>query len=302
MRPLVLPMPGNEALGAKLADALGAENSLPEIRHFPDGETYARITADVAVRDVLVVCSLDRPDAKFLPLIFLAATARDLGARSVGLICPYLAYMRQDMRFRPGEAVTSACFARALSAHLDWLVTMDPHLHRYRSLTEIYPISATAVHAGPAIAVWVRDNVPMPLIVGPDSESAQWVEAVAHTAGAPWIVLEKHRHGDRDVEISAPDMRPWRGRTPVLVDDIISTAHTLIETTRGLRAAGATEIIVAGVHGLFAGQAYDELSAAGVRKIVTCNTVAHPSNAIDITPLLAHAVEKLMRAQKGGGS
>lgn len=302
MRPLLLSMPGNEALGAKLAGVLGAENSLPEIRHFPDGETYARITVDVTARDIILACSLDKPDPKFLPLIFLAETAKELGARSVGLICPYLAYMRQDTRFKSGEAITSAYFAKALGQHFDWLATVDPHLHRRQSLSEIYTIPAVAVHAGPAIAAWVRDHVPMPLIVGPDSESAQWVAAVARGANAPYMVLEKHRHGDRDVEVSVPDMRPWHGRTPVLVDDIISTAQTLIETTRRLRAAGATDITVVGVHGLFAGQAYDELGAAGVQKIVTCNTVAHPSNAIDVTALLASAAEELIRARKGGHS
>ncbi len=296
MKPLLLALPGSEAIAKSLAAALAAEYGHPETRQFPDGETYLRLNADIKARDIILVCSLDRPDPKFLPLIFLAETAREMGARSVGLICPYLAYLRQDTRFKSGEAITSAYFARALGQHFDWLATVDPHLHRYRNLLEIYAIPTAAVHAGPAIAVWVRDNVPMPLIVGPDSESAQWVEAVARDAGAPYIVLEKQRHGDRDVEISAPDMRPWRGRTPVLVDDIISTAHTLIETTRRLKAAGATDIIVAGVHGLFAGQAYDELCAAGVRKIVTCNTVLHPSNAIDVTGPLAKAAEELIDA------
>lgn len=301
MKPLLLALPGNEAIGKRLADALAAEYSHPETRQFPDDETYLRLNSDIKARNIILTCSLDKPNPKFLPLIFLAETARDLGAHSVGLICPYLAYMRQDTRFHSGEAITSACFARALGQHFDWLATVDPHLHRYRSLSEIYAIPSIAAHAGPAIAAWVRDNVPMPLIAGPDSESAQWVETVAREAGAPYIVLEKHRLGDHEVEISTPDMRPWRGRTPVLVDDIISTARTLIETTRRFRAAGVTDIIAAGVHGLFAGQAYDELCAAGVRKIVTCNTIAHPSNAIDITAPLAKAVEKLMRAQKGDG-
>lgn len=298
MRPLLLALPGSEALGESLSAALAAEYAVPEIRQFPDGETYVRLTADVKARDIILVCSLDQPDAKFLPLMFLAETARDLDARSVGLICPYLAYMRQDTRFKSGEGITSAYFARALGQNFDWLVTADPHLHRRQSLAEIYTIPAVAVHAGPAIAAWVCDNVPMPLIVGPDSESEQWVAEVARGANAPYMVLEKHRHGDRDVEVSVPDMRPWRGRTPVLVDDIISTARTLIETTRMLQAAGASGIIAASVHGLFAGQAYDELCAAGVQKIVTCNTVAHPSNAVDITVLLASAAEEVMRAQK----
>lgn len=301
MKPILLALPGNEVIGVSLAAALAAEYAVPEIRHFPDGETYVRLTAGVQGRDVILVCSLDNPDAKFLPLMFLAETAKDLGARSVGLICPYLAYMRQDTRFKSGEGITSAYFARALSQHFDWLVTVDPHLHRRKSLSEIYAIPAKAVHAGPAIAAWVRDYVPAPLIIGPDSESAQWVAAVAREANAPYIVLEKHRHGDREVEVSAPDMQPWRDRTPVLVDDIISTAHTLIAATRRLLSAGASGIIVIGIHCLFADRAYDELRAMGVSQIVSCNTVTHPSNAIDVAALLARAVEELMRAQNGGG-
>lgn len=298
MKPLLLAFPGNEVIGVSLAAALAAEYGAPEVHHFPDGETYVRLNADVQGRDVILVCSLDQPDTKFLPLIFLAETAKDLGARSVGLICPYLAYMRQDTRFKPGEGITSAYFARALGQHFDWLVTMDPHLHRRKSLSEIYTIPAEAVHAGTDIAAWVRHNVTAPLIIGPDSESAQWVEAVAREADAPYIVLEKHRHGDQEVEISAPDMRPWRDRTPVLVDDIISTAQTLIESVHSLQAAGTSNIIAVGIHGLFAGKAYDELRASGVRKIVTCNSVAHPSNAIDVTAFLAGAARELLRAQK----
>ncbi|HEX4888949.1 MAG TPA: ribose-phosphate pyrophosphokinase [Alphaproteobacteria bacterium] len=298
MRPLLLALPGNEVIGVSLAAALAAEYGAPEVHHFPDGETYVRLNADVQGRDVILVCSLDQPDTKFLPLIFLAETAKDLGARSVGLICPYLAYMRQDTRFKPGEAVTSVYFARALGQHFDWLVTMDPHLHRRKSLSEIYTIPAEAVHAGTAIADWVRHNVTAPLIIGPDSESAQWVAEVARSSDAPYIVLDKHRHGDHEVEVSVPDLHLWRDRTPVLVDDIISTAQTLIESVHSLQAAGTSNIIAVGIHGLFAGKAYDELRASGVRKIVTCNTVAHPSNAIDVTAFLAGAARELLRAQK----
>ncbi len=298
MKPLLLALPGNEGIGVTLAAALAAEYAVPEIRQFPDGETYLRLNADIKARDVILACSLDKPDPKFLPLIFTADAAKDLGARSVGLICPYLAYMRQDTRFKTGEGITSAYFARALGQHFDWLVTMDPHLHRRKSLSEIYTIPAQTVHAGTAIADWVRNNVTAPLIIGPDSESAQWVEAVAREADAPYIVLEKHRHGDHEVEVSAPDLHLWRDRTPVLVDDIISTAQTLIESVHSLQAAGTSNIIAVGIHGLFAGKAYDELRASGVRKIVTCNTVAHPSNAIDVTAFLAGAARELLRAQK----
>ncbi|WP_164119514.1 ribose-phosphate pyrophosphokinase-like domain-containing protein, partial [Stenotrophomonas maltophilia] len=84
--------------------------------------------------------ALAQPNEKILPLIFAAATARELGAARVGLVAPYLAYMRQDRRFNPGEAVTSRQMAHLVSGAFDWMVTVDPHLHRYSDLSEIYSI------------------------------------------------------------------------------------------------------------------------------------------------------------------
>ena len=110
--------------------------------------------------------------------------------------------MRQDRRFKPGEAITSRQTAELLSNAFDWLVTVDPHLHRYGSLSEIYRIPTHVVHATPLISKWIREHVANPLIIGPDSESEQWVSAVANDAGSPYSVLEKVRRGDRDVEIS----------------------------------------------------------------------------------------------------
>lgn len=126
MRPLLFALTAREGLAGPLAEVIGAELGHVEIRRFPDEETYFRYVSSPKGRQVIVLCSLDRPDEKYLPLVFAAATARDLGARSVGLVCPYLAYMRQDRRFRPGEAITSAHFARMLSGEFDWLVTVDP--------------------------------------------------------------------------------------------------------------------------------------------------------------------------------
>lgn len=294
MTPVVFSLPGNEAIGRSLATQLGAEFGMSEVRHFPDGDSYVRIDTLVANREIILVCTLDRPDEKFLPLYFMAATARDLGASRIGLVCPYLAYMRQDKRFQPGEAVSSEYFAKLLSATADWLVTVDPHLHRHRSLGEIFTIPAFAMHAAPYLASWIRENVPEPVLVGPDSESEQWVASVAAGAGAPYVVLEKIRNGDHDVEISVPHLGTNSGRTPVLVDDIISTGRTMIETIRRFANTGHPPPVCVGVHGIFAGDAYAVLRAAGDAKIVTCNTIPHESNAIDVVTLIAEAVRQML--------
>jgi ribose-phosphate pyrophosphokinase len=292
MRPLIFSLPGNETLAASLARGLDAEPGAVEIRRFPDGESYVRILSQVSGRECLLVVTLDRPDEKVLPLLFLASTARELGAVRLTLIAPYLAYMRQDRRFQPGESVTSACFSRFLSGWIDRLVTVDPHLHRRSSLEEIYTVPCTTLHAAPLISRWIREEVEAPLIVGPDVESEQWVSEVASEAGSPWVVLKKERLGDRDVRISVPDLDRWLDRTPVLVDDIISTARTMIETVGHLVRAGLKAPVCVGVHAILAGSAYADLRAAGAGRIVTCNTIPHESNGIDVCPLLARALRE----------
>ena len=292
MTPLLFALPGNERLASILAPAIGAEIGKAEIRHFPDGETYWRYDTPVAGREVALLCTLDRPDDKALPLLFAAAAARDLRAKRVGLIAPYLAYMRQDHRFQPGEAITSGTFAGIVSGEIDWLVTVDPHLHRRSSLDEIYSVPARALHAAPLIAQWISDNVEAPLLIGPDRESEQWVAAVARGADAPHIVLRKQRRGDREVEVAVPELAQWRGRTPVLVDDIISTGQTMIETVKQLGSLRPPVCI--GVHGVFAGNAFEALMQAGAARVVTTNTIAHRSNGIDISGLLADGVRALI--------
>ncbi|MES2496936.1 MAG: ribose-phosphate pyrophosphokinase [Pseudomonadota bacterium] len=292
-RPIVFALPGSEALLQALCAALGAQPGVLEHREFPDGESYLRTVSDVADRDVVLLCSLDRPNAKLLPLLFAADTVRELGARKAGLVAPYLAYMRQDVRFHPGEAVTSRTFSAVLSRHLDWMVTVDPHLHRYHDLSEIYRIPTRVVHAAPLMASWIKQNVARPLIIGPDAESQQWVAQVAADADAPDLVCEKARSGDREVTISIPDASTFSNRQAVLVDDIASSGRTLAGAARQLVGMGFAPPDCAVVHPLFAGDAAQVLGAL-VGRIVSTNTVVHASNGIDTVPMIAEAVHSLL--------
>lgn len=287
---LIVALPDEARLAGRLARLLRCDWSELRLHRFPDGETLVRIDAPVQGRCVVLAGSLNQPDGKTLPLLFAADAARELGASRVGLVAPYLAYMRQDHRFNPGEAITSRSYARLLSASLDFLVTVDPHLHRWRHLGEIYPIRTQAVAAAPMIARWLRSHVDHPLVIGPDQESGQWVAEVARLTDAPWTVLGKTRLGDRDVQVTLADGGPWPGRTPVLLDDIISTGQTLVAATTALKQAGMAAPLCIGVHALFDGGALQRLQDAGVTRVVTCDTISHASNAIRLAPLLARAV------------
>lgn len=293
MTDILIPLPGNEQLAGSLAKTMNAELAEAVFHRFPDGETYVRFESDVAQRTAWIVCTLDRPNEKFVPMMITAETAKDLGASRVGLIAPYLAYMRQDIRFHPGEAVSSAYFASVLSCIFDAIITVDPHLHRRSSLSEIYSIPTAVVHAAPVVADWIRHEVARPLLVGPDAESEQWVAEVARLADVPHVVLRKVRRGDRDVEVSVPELDRWRGRTPVLVDDIVSTARTMIETIGHLRKADMPPPVCLVVHAIFVDRSFEELADAGAARIVSCNTIPHDSNVLDMTGSIAEAAATL---------
>lgn len=293
MDTILFAFSGNEFLAASLAQKLAVEQGKAIIRHFPDGETYIRILSNVKNKKVVLVCSLDRPDSKLLPLYFFGQTARDLGARCICVIAPYLAYMRQDKRFQSGEAVTSRSFAALVSRFGDSLLTVDPHLHRLSSLSDVYSIPSSVVHAAEVISDWINQNVERPLLVGPDIESQQWVSEVAGAIKAPFIILDKIRHGDKNVEVSVPQVESYIEHTPVLVDDIISTAKTMTETVSHIRKAGMRPPVCVGVHAVFAQNAFEDLMKAGPAKIITCNTIMHESNGIDISDLLIRGFKEL---------
>lgn len=157
------------------------------MKRFPDGEFHVRLQTPVCDAEVAIVCTLDRPDEKVLPLLWLAIAAHQGGARRVGLVAPYLAYMRQDAIFQSGEICAARHFAELLTRYFDWLVAVDPHLHRIPDLSDIYGMPVTVAQAAPAMAAWVRAHVSDPLFIGPDDESRQWVEHVAGLCSAPGL-------------------------------------------------------------------------------------------------------------------
>ncbi|HLF53328.1 ribose-phosphate pyrophosphokinase [Flavobacterium sp.] len=293
MEKIFFALPGNDVLAKSLAGKCHAELGKAIIRQFPDGETYIKIESDVKNKQVILICTLDHPDKKLLPLYYLSKTSKELGAKSTCIVSPYLAYMRQDKRFEPGEGITSVYFAKLISSFADSLITIDPHLHRRNSLSEIYTIPTTVIHAADLISEWIRSNIKKPVLVGPDSESEQWVSEVADKAAAPFIILEKIRKGDEEVEISVPHLEKYKDHTPVLVDDIISTARTMIVTIGHLKKAGMKKPNCIGIHGIFANHAYSDLLTAGAEEVITCNTILHESNKIKIDEMISLSINNM---------
>ena len=297
-------MPGNEDMATRLSRALGhgAGVAPVDVHAFPDGESLVRVQPPGPDTEAVLVCTLDHPDAVTVPLLMAAATLRELGAKRVGLVAPYLAYMRQDKRFEPGQAVSARIYAALLSAHFDWLVTVDPHLHRIAQLEEVYALRSHVVHAAPVLAAWIGEHVNDPVIVGPDGESGQWARDVAQRIGAPVAVVQKTRLGDTHVQETAPEVAEHRHRTPVILDDIISSGRTLVAATGHLHAMGMRDPVCIAVHGLMAGDARQVIEQAGVARVICTNTVGHAPDAIDVSAAIAEGVRGMLAPETGNST
>jgi ribose-phosphate pyrophosphokinase len=286
-RPVVLHFDDQLGPAARFAAAAGLEARPIETRRFPDGETLLRVPVPLPPR-VLLFCSLGQPDARLVEVMLAAGAARDSGVARLALIAPYLCYMRQDMAFRPGEAVSQRIVGRFLGGLFDAVVTVDPHLHRIDRLEQAIPSGLpVALTAADALGAFVAANVPDAVLVGPDEESAQWAAAVASAAGRPHAVFAKVRHGDRDVDVVADGGPSLAGRHVVLVDDIASSGRTLVQAARACRAAGAVAVDAVVTHALCAGDDLRALHEGGVERLWSTDSLPHPSNRVALADLLA---------------
>jgi ribose-phosphate pyrophosphokinase len=292
MRPaLLLHFEDETESAARIAAAAGIDLSSIERHRFPDGELKLRLPATLPPH-VVLLRSLAQPNEKLVELLLAAQTARTLGATQLTLVAPYLAYMRQDMAFSPGEAVSQRIVGRFLAGLFDAVITVDPHLHRVTTLEEAVPVPRAIVLSGaPLLADLIARQRPGALLVGPDEESAQWIAQAAARHGFDHAVCRKVRHGDRQVEIALPDL-PVQGRAVVLLDDVASSGHTLAQAARGLLAAGAASVDVAVTHALFAGDAGPLLWDAGIRQVWSTDCIEHPSNAVSMAAAIASTLTR----------
>ena len=286
---LLLAFADEVALGQGLSQALGWPLALIDVHAFPDGETRLRLPQEVPAHTALLR-GLQQPNSKLTPLLLAAAGARELGAQRLTLVSPYLAYMRQDMAFIPGEVVSQRHVGRLLASAFDAVVTVDPHLHRVATMDEVVPgRRGVALTAAVLLGAHVAQHVPHALLMAPDEEAEQWVRVAAQANGLEHAVCVKRRRGDHDVEVALPD-REVRGRAVVLMDDVASTGRTLAVAARGALAQGAASVDVVVTHALFVGDALEQVRAAGVRHVWSTDCVPHASNVITVVPLLAAAM------------
>jgi len=284
----------NRGLAEQLASELGVAYGEVTVHRFPDGEHRLSVPSPLPAQ-VIIYLSLDNPNEKLIELLLAAAAARDNGAEEVLLVAPYLCYMRQDIAFHPGEAISQQVIGKLLAEHFDAVVTVDPHLHRIQRLQQALPLPhALALTAADSMAAFLASRFERPLLLGPDGESRQWVETIAVKQGFDFSVATKERFGDRNVRMLLPDDVPLSGRDVVIVDDIASTGRTLIAASQAVLAAKPNSLSLLVTHALFAGDAEARIRELPVDNLWSTDSVQHPTNAIALAPLLADGVRSCL--------
>ncbi len=291
---LITSCGNSEKLAKAVARTLKAPYSPVFISDFPDGDLYLKFNTAVKGKTVVIVHSFQpHSNESLLRIIFAAETAKDLGAKKVILAAPYLAFLRQDTRFHPGEAISSKIMAKHLSACIDKIITIDGHLHRYRTLGALFSIPGKDLTANSLIADYIKENIKNDIvIVGPDGESFQWAERIARKINVPVTVFEKKRHSSRKVSVKMTKPISLKNKHVVIVDDIISTGHTVIQAAKLAYRQGATDVSTIAVHGLFVEGGWKKLRKAKLKHIVTTNCIEHRSNKIEVAPLLAEELRQ----------
>jgi ribose-phosphate pyrophosphokinase len=291
----LVPGSGNKPLGLKIAESLSCDVIDFETRRFPDGERYLRFAKELSHNTALITQSLYKdPDGLLMEYIFLAKTLLDLGAKDVVGVFPYMAYLRQDSRFKPGEAISARINSQIIeSAPTSAIFTLDSHLHRIHNLNEVFKIPAANLSAIPSLAKYLESQCSLhdPIVVAPDGEAAQWASLAAPILDAESVVMQKTRYGDTSVDIDLGQVTP-HGRDIVLVDDIISTGGTIAQVAQQLKNKGADHIHALITHGLFVEGAYERVSRAGVEHLITSDSVPNQFSKVTVAPVFAKALKE----------
>jgi ribose-phosphate pyrophosphokinase len=294
----------NPGLAGKIGDKLGVEMSPMTLKTFANGEVYCRFEESVRGADVFIVqptcgnsdTGLSGNDA-LMELMVMIDAAVGGSAHRVIAVAPWYGYSRQDKKSAPREPISARLVARMLeAAGIDRLVTMDLHSGQIQGffqkpcdhMTALFMLTQHFTDLG------LEDLV----VVAPDAGRVKLNKRFASKIGADLAILNKDRPAQQVAEISYV-IGDVAGKTALIVDDIIDTAGTLKAAAQAVHDAGARRVYAAATHGVFSGNAWENLAAANFEQIVVTDTIplrtGAPANVtvLPCAELLANSVRQI---------
>lgn len=286
----------------RLAQAIARELPTPlgacRRQHFPDGELHLEIAESVRGRDVYLIQSTCAPVSDHLvELLLMADACRRAGADQMTAVMPYFGYARHDRRATGREPVAARLVADLIATSgLDRVVVVDLHTP---AIEGFFSVPAEDVTAVPLLADAIRPVTDATVIVAPDLGASRLAEEYARLLNRPVATIHKIRTGPESVEVRQI-VGDVRGKVPLIVDDMISTGHTLAAAVRALLAAGCVpDVTVVVSHGLFVGSIETVVRDLPIGRIVTTDSVPQrpdlplPVQTVSLGRLLGHVVRRL---------
>lgn len=274
----------SQVLASHVARALKTTVVDVKYSRFPDGEHY--LQAGKTDDEMVIVGSVVDTDSLVQLMLLIDACDRATNR----LVLPYMAYARQDKRFKTGEPVSSRVVARALSQGVSDVTTINIH---EKEVLKSFSVPTQNLSLATDIGAYIRTlGLDNPLILAPDEGAMAFAGQVASVGGWESDHLEKTRLSGVEVRM-APRQLSAQSRSVVIVDDIISTGGTIATAAGMLYQQGAKDIYAACVHGVFTGGAYVHLMATGIRDVICSDTIERGSSRISAADQIARAIRKL---------
>jgi len=262
-------------LGRQIAGHLGISLGKVELKTFSNGELYVRYEESVRGSDAFVIQTFSEPiNDHLVELLLMIDALKRASAKRISAVLPYYGYSRQDKKTLAREPISARLVADLIRvAGADRILTMDLHAGQIQGFFAGPMDHLTAV---PLLASYISRSVADDLVVvSPDAGRVKMAKKYADHLGVPIAILHKRRPGHNQAEV-LHIVGEVKGKTAVLVDDMIDTAGTLAASSQALAEAGAKEIYACATHGIFSGPAKERLDKSPLKKVVVTNTLPIP--------------------------
>ncbi len=258
---------------------------LIEQRFFPDNEQYIRIPFKPKDSVTIVQSMYGKPDERLVETLFVSKTLKEMGVLNIIALIPYLAYTRQDKRYKEGEVISQTITLELLGNFINELITIDAHFHE--GIPEIKNLRIKNIRLSPFFKIFFENIKANPnyVVIGPDDDSYILANLLAKELELDSGFIEKKRIGDSEVKVFNCSI-DVKTKNVILIDDIISTGSTVIEAIKFLRREGVDKIHVAATHGLFVADSLEKLEVLRLESIITSNSVPNRYALLDVSPVL----------------
>jgi len=287
----------NPVMAQEIADYLKVPLSKAEVRKFSDGETFVEIKENVRGTDVFIVQPTCTPvNDNLMELVIMVDALRRASARRITAVIPYYGYARQDRKVAPRVPITAKVVAEMLMAvGVRRVLSMDLHAGQIQGF---FNIPVDHLYAAPVILDYIKDKFKNVIMVSPDAGGVERTRAFAKRLDAGLAIIDKRR--DRPNECEAMHViGDVKGKTAILLDDMVDTAGTLCNGAATLLAHGATEVHACCSHPVLSGPAIERLTKSELSSLVVTNSIPLQGEAkkcdkikvLSVSNLLAQAID-----------